>query len=63
LAGFSFVADSPAQGDSPREAFDMKSDLDLKIGDVFAGGAIHGPRYEIVLHETHPYGQSGSRED
>jgi len=57
LEGLSFAADSPAQGSSPREAFDVKANLDLRLDEMHAAGAIHGPRYEIVLRETSPYGQ------
>jgi hypothetical protein len=44
-----FVAHSPASEDAPLEAFDWKGELDLKLGEASGGGAIHGPRHEIIL--------------
>jgi len=57
LEGLSFAADSPAKGSSPREAFDVKANLDLRLDEMHVAGAIHGPRYEIILRETPLYGQ------
>ena len=62
LSDFHFAADSPAQGDSPRDVFGMRMQLDLKIGEVIAGGAFQGPRFEIVLRESCSSGQSGKGE-
>ena len=45
-----FVAHSPASEDAPLEAFDWRGgELKLKLGEASGGGAIHGPRHEIIL--------------